>query len=488
MPIKDGNEVEPIDGKDLVTSIDINIQDVAESALKKQLELHNAEHGCVVLMEVKTGYIKAIANLSDRYGDGYYEYYNYAVGEATEPGSTFKLPALMAALEDGLVEIDDSVDTKHGKHKFFDRTMRDANDRGYGKISVQQAFEKSSNVGISRVIYDAYHKNPQRFIDRLYSMGLGKKLEVSIAGEGSPKIKNVSDASWSGVTLPWMTIGYESLLTPLQILAFYNAVANDGVMVRPQFVTKVLQHGKVVEEHNPVVINPSICSKQTIEKARILLEGVVSPEGTASNLHNAVVSIAGKTGTAQIANDKYGYHYDQKVSYQASFVGYFPTDEPKYSCIVVVNGPTNDVYYGNQVAGPIFKEIALKIYARDPEFQTDPQHEDQELLVGVPISKSGNAQDLKTVFDHFEVPIEIIDLDAEWVTTVSQEDRVTFKKTILKPELVPNVLGMCAQDALYLMEQAGLDVRLSGRGIVKKQSIPPGSRIQDGMHVQLELS
>jgi cell division protein FtsI (penicillin-binding protein 3) len=488
MPIKDGNEVEPIDGSDLVTSIDINIQDVAESALKKQLELHNAVHGCVVLMEVKTGYIKAIANLSDRYGSGYYEYYNYAIGEATEPGSTFKLPALMAAIEDGLIEISDSVDTKQGKHKFFDRIMRDSNDKGYGKVSVQTAFEKSSNVGISRVIYDAYHKNPQRFVDRLSNMGLGKPLGMSIAGEGKPMIKNVSDPSWSGVTLPWMSIGYETLLTPMQILAFYNAVANNGVMVRPQFVTKILHHGKVIEEMQPVVINPSICSKQTIEKARILLEGVVSPEGTASNLYNTVVSIAGKTGTAQIANEKYGYHYEQKVSYQASFVGYFPTDEPKYSCIVVVNGPTNDVYYGNQVAGPIFKEIALKIYAKDPQFQADPRHEERELLVGVPISKSGNARDLKLVFDRFDIPVEIVDLDAEWVSTSSQKERVTFNKTILRQDMVPNVLGMCAQDALYLMEQAGLSVQLVGRGIVKKQSVPPGSNIRDGMHVQLELS
>lgn len=488
MPIKDGNEVEPIDGSDLITTIDINIQDVAENALRKQLELHSADHGCVVLMEVETGFIKAIANLSDRYGSGYYEYYNYAIGEATEPGSTFKLPALMAAMEDGLVDITDSVDTKSGKHRFHDRIMRDSNNKGFGKVSVQTAFEKSSNVGISRLIYDAYHKNPQRFIDRLYSMGLGTKLGVSIAGEGSPMIKNVSDKSWSGVTLPWMSIGYETLLTPLQILAFYNAVANDGVLVRPQFVSRVEQHGQLIEEKKPVVLNPSICSPQTVQKARKLLEGVVSPGGTASNLHNSVVSIAGKTGTAQIANDKYGYHYDQKVSYQASFVGYFPVDKPKYSCIVVVNGPTNDVYYGNQVAGPIFKEIALKIFAKDPEFQTDPPQDEQELLVGVPISKSGNAQDLKLVFDRFNVPVEIVDLDAEWVTTTSQKNNVKFNKTILKPNMVPNVKGMCAQDAVYLMERAGLSVAIIGKGVVKEQSVPPGAKVRDGMHVQLNLS
>ena len=488
MPIKDGNEVEPIDGSDLVTSIDINIQDVAENALKKQLELHNADHGCVVLMEVETGFIKAIANLSNRYDKGYYEYYNYAVGEATEPGSTFKLPALMAALEDGYVELDDTVDTKNGKHKFYDRTMRDSNDRGYGKVSVQEAFEKSSNVGIARVIYDAYNKNPQRFVDRLHSMGLGKPLGLSIAGEGTPMIKNVSDPSWSGVTLPWMSIGYETLLTPLQILAFYNAVANNGVMVRPQLVTQILHHGKVVEQMEPVVLNHAICSRQTLEKARILLHGVVANNGTAQNLYSDVVSIAGKTGTAQIANEKYGYRYEQKVSYQASFAGYFPADKPKYSCIVVVNGPTNDVYYGNQVAGPIFKEIALKIYAKDPEFQAEPLYEERELLVGVPISKSGHAMDLKTVFDEFGVAQVIKDLDAEWVYTTSHKDHVEFTKAIIKPGVVPNVLGMAAQDALYLMEKAGLAVQLSGKGLVKKQSLPPGTHVRDGMQVALELS
>ncbi len=488
MPIKDGNEVEPIDGMDLVTSIDINIQDVAENALKRQLEMHNADHGCVVLMEVETGFIKAIANLSNRHETGYYEYYNYAVGEATEPGSTFKLAALMAAIEDGFVDINDSIDTKNGQHRFHDRIMRDANQRGYGKISVKEAFVKSSNVGISRVIYDAYNKNPQRFIDRLHSMGLGKKLGIDIAGEGAPQIKNVSDKSWSGVTLPWMSIGYETLLTPLQILAFYNAVANNGVMVRPQFVTKTMKHGKVQEEMKPDVINPAISSGHTIARAREMLEGVVSPNGTASNLYNSVVSIAGKTGTAQIANEQYGYRYDQKVSYQASFAGYFPADKPKYSCIVVVNGPTNEVYHGNQVAGPIFKEIALKIFAKDPEFQTDPIEAPENLLVGVPISKSGNARDLKLVFDELGVPVEIVDLDAEWVRTTSGEKNVKFSKTTYQQGIVPNVIGMSAQDALYLMESAGVNVQLLGRGTVKKQSVAPGARVQDGLHVSLELS
>lgn len=488
MPIKDGNEVEPIDGMDLVTSIDINIQDVAENALKRQLEMHNADHGCVVLMEVETGFIKAIANLSNRHETGYYEYYNYAVGEATEPGSTFKLAALMAAIEDGFVDINDSIDTKNGQHRFHDRIMRDANQRGYGKISVKEAFVKSSNVGISRVIYDAYNKNPQRFIDRLHSMGLGKKLGIDIAGEGAPQIKNVSDKSWSGVTLPWMSIGYETLLTPLQILAFYNAVANNGVMVRPQFVTKTMKHGKVQEEMKPDVINPAISSGHTIARAREMLEGVVSPNGTASNLYNSVVSIAGKTGTAQIANEQYGYRYDQKVSYQASFAGYFPADKPKYSCIVVVNGPTNEVYHGNQVAGPIFKEIALKIFAKDPEFQTDPIEAPENLLVGVPISKSGNARDLKLIFDELGVPVEIVDLDAEWVRTTSGEKNVKFSKTTYQQGIVPNVIGMSAQDALYLMESAGVNVQLLGRGTVKKQSVAPGARVQDGLHVSLELS
>ena len=334
MPMNDENELDPEDGCDLYSTIDINIQDVAENALMKQLIANDAHHGCVILMEVETGEIKAIANLSRDGAGDYFEYYNQAIGESTEPGSTFKLASLMAALEDGLVNLTDSVDTEDGEVKFFDKTMKDSHVGGFGKISVKNAFECSSNVGISKIITAGYAKKPQAFINRLRKMGVGEPLGLEILGEALPSLKSPSDKSWSGTTLPWMSIGYEVTLTPLQILAFYNAVANNGKMVKPMFVKEIRDKRKVIKKFKTEVVNEMICSRSTIEKAKKMLVGVVE-NGTAINLKNANFKIAGKTGTAQI-----GYaDKSKKISYQASFVGYFPAENPKYSCIVVVNAP-----------------------------------------------------------------------------------------------------------------------------------------------------
>ena len=489
MPVTDKNEVEPRDGADIVTTIDVNIQDVATQALRQQLVEHNADHGCAVLMEVETGYVRAIANLS-RVDEGEYrEDYNYAVGEATEPGSTFKLPALIAAFEDDLIELDDSVDTENGRHRFYDRIMRDSNDKGYGKISVQQAFEKSSNVGISKIVHRCYKDDPGRFVDRLYNMGLNEPLGVEISGEGKPKIKTPEDPTWSGVSLPWMSIGYEVLMTPLQILSFYNAIANDGTMVRPQFVSAVMRDGQMVRQNDPEVLKPAVCSKSTLKNVRTMLEGVVQNSGTASNLKNLNYTIAGKTGTAQIANDKYGYEYDQEVSYQASFVGYFPADEPRYSCIVVVNGPTNDVYYGNQVAGPIFKEIADKVYAQELDMLEETER--PKLAGGevrIPVSKHGKLSRLREVYEELNVPVEDLSKSSEWVHTYTQQDTVEVHRLKVLDGMVPNVLGMGLSDALYLLESKGLDVKVNGAGAVKKQSLPPGSRLDNHKSIRIELS
>ncbi|MBL4655525.1 MAG: penicillin-binding protein 2, partial [Bacteroidia bacterium] len=293
-PINDANEIEPQDGSDIITTIDINIQDVAEHALKKQLENNDADHGCVVLMEVKTGEIKAIANLKKSVSGGYHEGYNYAVGESTEPGSTFKLAALIAALEDAHVDLDDTIDTQNGAIDYYDRTIRDSHRGGYGKITAQKVFEVSSNVGISKIITESYSKDPQKFIDRLYKMNLNEKLGLDIAGEGRPKIKNPKDKDWSGVSLAFMSIGYEVKLTPMQILTFYNAVANGGKMVKPLFVKEIHKRGKLKMIYKTEVINESICSKATIEKVKKMLEGVIL-RGTAKNLATATYKIAGKT-------------------------------------------------------------------------------------------------------------------------------------------------------------------------------------------------
>ena len=488
MPVTDKNEVEPEDGCDVYTTIDVNIQDVATNALRKQLKLHGARHGCAVLMEVKTGYVKAIANLTLTDDSTYREVYNYAVGEATEPGSTFKLPSLMAAFEDGLLDLDDTVDTENGAHRFYDRIMRDSNHKGHGVITVLTAFQKSSNVGVSKLIDRSYGKNPQKFVDRLYKMGLGRKLGLSIAGEGTPRIKDPSETSWSGVTLPWMSIGYETLMTPLQILTFYNAVANNGVMMKPLFVNEIRRNGELVRENKPVVLNQAIASRETIAKAKKMLESVVSEEGTAYNLRFGAYHIAGKTGTAQIANAKYGYKYEQAVSYQASFVGYFPAEAPEYTCIVVVNGPSNDVYYGNRVAGPVFKEIADKVYAQRFDLIEKHEHKINPTAYHVPVSMSGNADDLLAIFNDFGVQTEDKSDGSKWVTTTTLPDSVSIEKRTVKQGLTPNVVGMGLRDGLYLLENCGYNVTVRGNGMIVKQSLPPGSLTRKGQNITIELS
>jgi cell division protein FtsI (penicillin-binding protein 3) len=489
MPIRDGNEIEPQDGYDLVSTIDINIQDVAESALMRQLQEAGAHHGCAILMEVKTGHIKAIANLTyDDKSQTYVERYNYAVGEATEPGSTFKLPALLAVMEEGLVKITDSVRTGDGKRKYFDRVMHDSNDKGYGKITVKRAFEVSSNVGVSSVIYDGFRKDPQRFIDRLHTMGLGRTLGIDIKGEGVPVLKNTKDKSWSGVTLPWMSIGYETMMTPLQILSFYNAVANDGVMVRPLFISEIRDEGEVIWSAEPVVLNPAIASKQNLSLCREMLEGVVT-QGTASNLKNTQYNIAGKTGTAQIANRELGgYGNKGERSYLASFCGYFPAEAPEYSIIVMVTAPSNHVYYGNLVAGPVFKEIADKVFAKRFDLQRVEQDNSKYEASRIPISKDGRQGDLNMVFSELGIMMHSADPDADWVRTETKENRVDALAQMVKESQVPNVKGMPLVDALYILENQGLLVKMNGKGIVKNQSLLPGTPIRKGMNISLELA
>ena len=487
MPLNADNEIEPLDGSDIVTTIDVNIQDVAQRALLKQLELHDADHGCVVMMEVSTGEIKAIANLSLGKDGNYHEQYNYAIGESTEPGSTFKLASVIAALEEGLVNVTDSVDTGKGRYKFYDQVMTDSKFGGHGKITFSEAFVVSSNIGISKAINDAYAKNPQAFVDRLYKMNLQQSLGLEIAGEGEPLIKNTKDKSWSGVTLPWMSIGYEVQMTPLQILTFYNAIANDGRMVKPKFVNEVQVRGKTIRKIKTQVINESICSKSTIEKIKPLLEEVVE-NGTARNLKNAHFKIAGKTGTAQIANDKYGYKYDSKVSHQASFVGYFPAESPKYSCIVVVNAPSNNVYYGNLVAGPIFKEIADKVYANSVEIHEELQQQELMANRSIPVSKNGSQKDLIKVFKKLDVPTDVQSLDNQWAITRTGDESVKIQVRKVVKGLVPNVVGMAATDAVFVLENAGLGVKIEGKGTIKSQSIKPGLRVGIGDQITLELS
>ncbi len=486
MPISEESGREPEDGSDIYTTIDVNIQDVAEHALLNQLETHKADHGCVALMEVSTGDIKAIANLKRNKNGTYYESYNYVVGESTEPGSTFKLASLMAAFEDGYLDLDDMVDTENGTTKFYDLTMRDSHHGGYGKISIKESFVKSSNVGISKEINRVYSAKPQEFVDRLYKMDLNKKLGIEIAGEGAPLIKSTDDEYWSGVSIPMMSIGYEVQMTPLQILTFYNAIANDGKMVKPRFVTEVRQSGKLMKQYDTEVINNSICSKKTIKMAKEMLEGVVE-KGTGKNLKNSMYKIAGKTGTAQIANAKYGYKYDSKVSHQASFVGYFPADNPKYTCIVVVNAPTQNVYYGNLVAGPIFKEVADKVYANSIQIHDELGTKEHLAISRIPYAKDGYYNDLSKVYSTLDIKTSKEGVNPKWARVVTGEKEVKIYKKKIAPIYVPDVTGMSIKDALYILENQGLSVQFIGNGVVKKQSISPGEKIIKGEKIILEL-
>lgn len=487
MPVNDGGEIEPEDGLDVVTTLDINIQDVAHAALQKQLIRHNCSHGSAILMEVKTGEVKAIVNLA-RAGEGnYVEKYNFALGESTEPGSTFKLASLMAALEDGYIELDDTVDTGHGKAKINNWEVRDSKEEGYGRISIQNVFEVSSNVGVCKLIYKHYKGKERRFIDRIYSMGLNEKMGLQVLGETPPYIKYPGDPLWSGVSLIQMAYGYEMQLTPLQILTFYNAVANNGKMVKPKFVRALSEHGKIVKTYGTEVINSSICSRSTIKKARRMLEGVVE-RGTAMNLRNPNYKIAGKTGTAQLAKGRGGYKSKGVVTYQASFAGYFPADNPKYSCIVVISSPSNAVYYGNIVAGPVFKEIADKVYSTNIDLQLDNAGDEKQYVFTVPATKAGNRKELSYLLDYFGIPNNSDDLKSDWVGTEKSEKEVKCFNRYSTQNLVPNVRGMGLRDALQVLELNGLSVSVIGRGFVSRQSLQPGSRCFNGSHIVIELS
>lgn len=478
-PVNSENEIDPMDGFDVITTIDVNLQDVAENALLRQLEMRKAGSGCAVLMEVSTGHIKAIANLSRSDEDSsYQEDYNYAVGHGTEPGSTFKLATLMAAIEDGFVNPDDTTDTSGGVITLAGgKRIEDSHKGGYGRIPVKKAFAVSSNVGIIRVVQQYYKKNPQQFIDRLRSLHIADPLELQIPGAGQPMLRNTTDSKWSKLSLPYISIGYESVLTPLQLLTFYNAVANNGRMVQPLLVKEIRNKGHLVKSFPVKVIADSICSSSTILKARTMLEEVVK-SGTASHIKHAQYSIAGKTGTAQIAQGSKGYK-KIKREYQASFCGYFPADNPKYSCIVVVYSPGTDVFYGASVACPVFKEIADKAYALDIDMHKELSPAPDSIFAGLPPLKAGRAQSAQRISRVLRLGYELP--GNGWLSTSSRP----FNPEISK---VPDVTGMGLRDAVYLLEQQGLQVKPVGRGSVIRQSLPPGSKTEKGRQIVIELS
>jgi len=486
-PVYDENAIEPRDGDDITTTIDISIQDVAERALKANLEKNMAEFGCVVVMEVATGEVKAIANLKRNSKNEYEESLNYAIEEATEPGSTFKLISMMAALDDGLINLDDKVNTERGYTVYFKDTMFDSHKEGYGTITAQNAFEVSSNVGVSKLITAAYGKNKQAFIDKIYKMKVNQSDTLQIKGAAHPDIKSTTDKRWSGISLPWMSIGYELRMTPLQTLTFYNAVANNGKMMKPYFVKEVKDRGKVVKSYSPTVISDSICSTATIKKAKIMLEGVVE-RGTAKNLRDSSYKIAGKTGTAQRSMGKSGYKLNSKANYQASFCGYFPADNPKYSCIAVVYSPSTSVYYGASVAGPIFKEIADKIYSSKMEMHKEQISAPVAQTDRIPMVMSGYQKDIEAVCQNIGVNTIVHNNSFNWVQGNKQINSVNLTEKHIANGLIPNVVGMGMRDAVYLLESAGLIVKIRGKGTVIKQSLEAGQSASKGKEIVIDLS
>lgn len=445
-PIRDENEIEPQDGYDIISTIDVYIQDIAHHALLKQLEYYEADHGCVVVMETKTGAVKAISNLGRNANGEYTETVNYAITESHEPGSTFKLMDLIALFEDKKADTNTVYDSRGGVVKYFNRSVRDSRKGGYGKITLARGFELSSNTVLVQAVYDSYKSNPQQFVDHINRLKLNKPLGLQIKGEGRPVVPQPGDKNWYGTTLPWMAYGYNISVTPLQTLAMYNAIANNGEMVKPLFVKEIKEWNKTVKSFDKEVINPKIASQETVDKIKVVLENVVK-KGTGSKLYSKDFSMAGKTGTAQV-----GYADKANMYYSSSFVGYFPADEPKYSCIVIVHKPsTAKGYYGADVSGPVFKRIAQKVFTDVPS---------------------------TNVIKNLDKNSKVLDKNYDSYFTQINKGSNT----------IPNLKGMPGMDAVALLENLKIKVKVVGIGKVKRQSIPAGEAVKNNQTIILELS
>ncbi len=481
-------EVEPVDGMDIRTTIDIGIQDITEKTLVDMLKNIDAESGTAVVMEVATGEIKAITNMG-RIREGVYgETKNHAVADEIEPGSTFKVASIMVALEDGICSPHDTVETGNGIFMYKGARMTDHNMNrgGYGRISVEEAIWYSSNIGVAKTILKGYEHNPTKFVEGLYKLGLTIPLNLEIPGAGRAKIRMPNDTSlyWSKTTLPWMSFGYETQIPPIYTLTFFNAIANQGKMVKPMFTKEILYNGKVEKSFSTEVLKSSICSNKTLKIIQEMLLGVVE-KGTGQAVHSDIIPIAGKTGTAQIAS---GGVY-RTSGHQVSFCGYFPANNPKYSCIVVIRRPRIGYPSGGTMSGAVVKNIAEKIYANYMSFDISSVEKDST-AVPAPLPKYGSKKDLRYALNELDIDFEDDDINTDWLVAERNEshDKVIFKDLTLIEGLVPKVTGMGAKDAVFLMESVGLRVNLQGKGRVVSQSIQPGVKIVKGQTVLLTLN
>lgn len=478
IPVNDLAEIEPQPGTDLVTTIDINIQDVAERSLLEACQTHDADHGCAIVMETKTGAIRAIANIG-RTDDGWWETYNYAVGERVEPGSMFKLASFMAMLEDDYIDdFDKKVPVFKGKVKIYDEELVDAVPHGQDTMSIREVFANSSNVGTATLVQQFYKAKPSAFVSRLQQFGLDKPTGIEIGGEEAPIIKNPNDpkSEWSGTTLPWMSIGYELLLTPLQLLTFFNAVANDGRMMKPYIVQRTERYGDIIKEFRPQTLRRNIADKKTIRKAQELLESVVM-EGTARNIRSSVLRLAGKTGTAQLNYHK--FRASKGIRHQAGFCGYFPAENPFYTCIVVVSEPLRGGYHGAEVAAPVFRKIAEQCFAMKADLHPPLNDTTKPKLVAnrMPRYDAGATQDMEAglrwlgIDTYPETGLE----DWAVLNTEGRDSLVMLHRTV-GDKTIPSVIGMGLKDAIYLLENRGCRVLVEGVGKVRRQSPAAGSK------------
>lgn len=478
-PVFDRENIKATNGLDLQTTIDINLQDVAETALHKAMRQHNADDGLVVVMEVKTGAVKAIANLSSDGSGNFYEKFNFATGGLFEPGSTFKLVTMIALLEDSNIELTDSIDTGNGEHMFYKNRVRDHEEGGLGKITIREAFEHSSNVAMAKLADKNFGTRPQKFMDHVERLKLHQPLGIQISGEPQPKFKWPGQKGWSGISLPWMAYGYGIEITPLHTLTMYNAVANNGKMIKPVFVESVKRADSEKENFSTDVIVGKICSGKTLNKLKMMLEGVVE-NGTAKGIRGTHYRIAGKTGTAQILENG---RYTKK--YITSFVGYFPAHEPKYSAIVLIKNPRGWHQYGSNVAAPVFKEIADNIYSRDINLHLAMEKKYVEPGI-FPVIRAGNQEELTMLCNELGISNHSSS-EEDWVRTSIKGNSINWRKNTIGQGIVPDVQGMTFRDALYLLEQSGLTVIYEGKGRVVSQSLTAGRKVSKGDRIYIQL-
>jgi len=480
IPVNEEAEVAPKDGADIISTIDINMQDLAQSALEKQLIKSQADHGAVIVMEVATGEIRAVANFSKVEEGVYKEKFNYAIAGNQDPGSTFKLASYMALLEDKIVDTGTMVAT--GNYQIPGHLIKDSHG-SIGVVTVKKAFEQSSNAAVAYLVNNGYRDDQSKFTDHLYDWHLNEKMGLQIPGEAQPVVKTPKNKSWNkNMTLPQMAYGYEMQLTPLKMLSFYNAVANNGKYIAPIFVKEIRRLGNPIEQFQAKVINDKICSDKTLSKIKSMLEGVVTEGSGKQIVYNPLYKIAGKTGTAQVADANKGYKGNKQ--YQASFVGYFPADKPKYSMIVVINDPKG-AYYGALVSGPVFREIADRIYASDMQMYDDVP---TRLVgnTGNPPTKAGQSKATQKVYKAFGFK-PLFASKSEYYNIIDTSAGAVFQENNERKGVMPNVAGMGLKDALYLLGNAGLKTKATGSGKVVSQSILAGTKVGKGLGVQIEL-